>query len=691
MDTKWRNYSHSLATKIIVFLILMVCFTGAITEFVNMVSKAKIEYIDIVWEENYSQSKKYKWTVSSIMRDLITLLKDYKSEEYILSGKTIKEREFEREEESLFFEDFVRNSKSYNPNLSDEENREIFKEVYADKISQARDKLIQRDLREYKLNLERLEEYKGIIYYVSGGQYEFTNSSKKDKDYFKSFPSYMVVDQDEEKAYPVEFYKDRDYWWVKSNIRELDPNSTIYLALSDEFLNSQIKEWQEDKKIVTESLYKIGVFLLGLLLSFIYLIIVLGKKYFKDKEIHLNFIDKLYTDINLILCLMLIIFWMVIVDNMLWQNLYKIIAPLTFSIGTIGLILVLSLIKHLKNRTFIKHSLTYTVFYKIFSFLKDIYNSGSVAIKVVLIVIGYPILIMLTFFMFPITIGLAVWLAFKKVKEFNTIKEGVEKVKAGDLYHKIDIPGNGELARLATNINSITEGLNKAVANELKSERLKTELITNVSHDIRTPLTSIITYVDLLKKEDDESKIEEYIEIVDQKAQRLKILTEDLFEAAKASSGNIPVHYEKIDLISLITQGLGELDDKVQESGLEFKINPFEEKVYIEADGKLLWRAVENLLSNIFKYALPGSRVYIDVEDLGPDVILTIKNISAYELNISSEELMERFTRGDKSRTSQGSGLGLSIAKSLIESQKGKFNIEIDGDLFKAIIKIPKM
>lgn len=250
--------------------------------------------------------------------------------------------------------------------------------------------------------------------------------------------------------------------------------------------------------------------------------------------------------------------------------------------------------------------------------------------------------------------------------------------------------GDGEFGRLAANINSITDGLKKAVDSELKSERLKTELITNVSHDIRTPLTSIITYVDLLKKEKNPSKVEEYIEVLDQKSKRLKILTDDLFEAAKASSGNIPVQFERINIVSLIAQGLGEVNAKIEDLDLDIKFNYPEDKVYVTADGKLLWRSIENLLSNIFKYTLKGSRVYIDIEDLGDEILLTFKNISAYELNISADDLMERFTRGDESRLSEGSGLGLSIARSLIEIQKGKFHIQVDGDLFKSLIYMRK-
>ncbi|HPF21214.1 MAG TPA: sensor histidine kinase, partial [Syntrophomonas sp.] len=268
---------------------------------------------------------------------------------------------------------------------------------------------------------------------------------------------------------------------------------------------------------------------------------------------------------------------------------------------------------------------------------------------------------------------------------------GVQEVKEGNLNHTIEIPGDSDFALLAADINHITDGLSQAVAKEVKSERLKSELITNVSHDLRTPLTSIITYVDLVKQETDPEKMQEYIEIIDQKAQRLKLLTDDLFEAAKASSGDMPVNLEKIDIVSLITQGLGELDDKVQQQKLEIKLSHPQEKMFVKADGKLLWRALENLLSNIFKYAQEGSRVYIDLEDADNEVRMTMKNISAFALNVSAEELMERFKRGDEARTSQGSGLGLSIARSLIEIQSGSFQVDIDGDLFKVTLRLKSL
>jgi signal transduction histidine kinase len=239
------------------------------------------------------------------------------------------------------------------------------------------------------------------------------------------------------------------------------------------------------------------------------------------------------------------------------------------------------------------------------------------------------------------------------------------------LNYKIDVPGDGEFAMLAADINSITDGLNKAVENEIKSERMKSELITNVSHDIRTPLTSVITYVDLLKNESDPGKIAEYVQVLEEKSQRLKTLTDDLFEASKAASGNLPVELKAIDPAETDRQGLGEFDEQIQARQLDFKISQPEQKILVNADGKLLWRAIENVFLNICKYALEGSRVYIDIVDQGAEAGIIFKNISAYPLNISADELMERFKRGDESRSSQGSGLGLSIAQSLLEIQGG--------------------
>ena len=244
---------------------------------------------------------------------------------------------------------------------------------------------------------------------------------------------------------------------------------------------------------------------------------------------------------------------------------------------------------------------------------------------------------------------------------------------------------------MAKYINDIAGGFTNAIEQSLKSERLKTELITNVSHDIKTPLTSIINYVDLLKKEDiNNAQIEQYIAVLDKKSQRLKKLIEDLVEASKVSSGNVKLNMEVINLKELLNQSMGEFEDKLEKKNLKIEMDLPNENVLIKADNRYLYRVIENVFSNISKYALEGSRVYIKLEKQKEEIYLEFKNISKDKLNISAEELMQRFVRGDKSRYTEGSGLGLSIAKSLTELQDGKFKIDIDGDLFKVVIKWKK-
>ncbi len=681
--------SHSTLAKTIGFIIAIVCFSAAVTILAQTIKSQNS--LDIVFEESYFLGHEYMDEGSEIVNNLENLTQKYKSEANILSGATLSADDIKYREDRLY-NDFSRDSRSYDPNLTEAENYKVFKQDYARQLEEARQKMIQEHLRAYHSSLQALEQKAGVVYYAQSGATVFTNSSDPSRDYFQTFPSYLLIDGYQQHVHPEEITESQYYYRITpgTGSGELRLQDVVYVAYSEEYLNPRLAAWQEDKKTSTDNLKQMAAWLSGLLVAFIYLVVVTGRKPEDYDHVELNWLDRLFTDINIFGGICLVTIWAASMVFLVQAGSQQLLFPLTLIASALGLALLLSLVRHIKNRTFIKHSLLFYIFEKLFLFLQDVYNSGSAGVKVILLVIGYPLLVVATFFMFPVTIGVAAWLAAKKVQQFNLIKEGVKKVKGGDIRHVIDVSGNGELGRLAADINGITDGLNQAVASELRSERLKTELITNVSHDIRTPLTSIITYVDLLKNAPDEQKAAEYIEVIDQKAQRLRVMTEDLFEAAKASSGTMPVNLEKIDIVSLLTQGLGELDDKIKECGLDFKVNYPQDKLFVTADGKLLWRALENLLSNIFKYALSGSRVYIDIEQWASGVTLTIKNISAFELNISSEELLERFKRGDESRTSVGSGLGLSIAKSLIELQKGRFNIEIDGDLFKAIIHLPQ-
>ena len=272
------------------------------------------------------------------------------------------------------------------------------------------------------------------------------------------------------------------------------------------------------------------------------------------------------------------------------------------------------------------------------------------------------------------------------------IRAGGDQLAAGNLDYQV--PTNrlyGEFRKHGENLNNLRGGIQHAVEEQMKSERMKTELITNVSHDIKTPLTSIVSYVDLLKKEPmptDQAK--EYLDVLDRQAARLKKLIEDLVEASKASTGSLTVNFQPTDVNVLLSQSAGEYQEKLAARDLTLVLTPAEEAPMISADGQLLWRVFENLLSNALKYAMPGTRVYLSCETTDQAVVIAFRNISASPLNISAEELMDRFVRGDASRNTEGSGLGLAIARDLTQLQRGTFALTIDGDLFKATLTFPR-
>lgn len=277
---------------------------------------------------------------------------------------------------------------------------------------------------------------------------------------------------------------------------------------------------------------------------------------------------------------------------------------------------------------------------------------------------------------------------FRKVDYLNEILKGTEEIASGNLNYVIQEKQESHLSKIAHNINNIKSGYKKSLQSQIKSERLKSELITNVSHDLKTPLTSIINYINLLKKEGlSEDEIKGYIGVLDRKSERLKVLIEDLFEASKMSSGSVELNIEKVDVAALLEQSIAELDEKIKKASLTLRVKYSNKHIYANLDGKKTWRVFENLINNIIKYSAPNTRVYINLMEEDNKILIVMKNISSYEMDFDAEEIFERFKRGDKSRNTEGSGLGLAIAKSIVELQGGKLNIEIDGDLFKAIVQ----
>lgn len=362
------------------------------------------------------------------------------------------------------------------------------------------------------------------------------------------------------------------------------------------------------------------------------------------------------------------------------------------------LYVIQSVAKRLKNRCFWKDSLIGWLFLKGKRFAESIDRRyRNLYLKTGLLLLGMMVVSYL-FACLTQSFGAGWFLLlmatggflFYELKKYELIRIGIRELKNGNLEYTIPLSGNGELDQAAADLNTIVDAQKLAIARELKNERLKTDLISNVSHDLKTPLTSIVTYLDLLEKEGLNSEsAPEYLGILQSKASRLQKLTEDLFEASKASSGALPVNPERINLVSLVNQAMAELEDRLQGAELDIQLNVKDESSEVRADGRLLWRVIENLLTNVSKYALPGSRVYVDILKRHEMIRLEMKNVSRDPLNIEPDELLERFQRGDRSRSTDGSGLGLTIARDLTTLMDGRFWIHIDGDLFKAVVELP--
>ncbi|MCH5253615.1 MAG: hypothetical protein J1F41_01735 [Lachnospiraceae bacterium] len=370
-----------------------------------------------------------------------------------------------------------------------------------------------------------------------------------------------------------------------------------------------------------------------------------------------------------------------------------------------------SLVRRIRAGVLWKNSFLKRLVRKISLLMWDVYDNGSIIVRTwipyilfllfnfLAMVLGFAGGVKLLPILFAFVVDLFVGGVFYlDIKERQNIVNGINRIAEGDFSHQIEQDNlHGDNLTLAKSVNSIGNGIKNAVEISMKDERMKADLITNVSHDIKTPLTSIINYVDLIKREEvDNERVRGYIKVLDEKSQRLKQLTDDLVEASKISSGNINLHFEKINLTELLNQTIGEFSEKFEQKSLTLVMNVNATSAVIEADSRSIWRVMENLFNNIYKYALEGTRVYIAIDDRAGENIqnqrsveVSIKNISAMALNCNPEELTERFIRGDESRTTEGSGLGLSIAKNLIEAQHGTFEIQLDGDLFKVILTFP--
>lgn len=451
------------------------------------------------------------------------------------------------------------------------------------------------------------------------------------------------------------------------------------------------------------------------LIGMVWLTVTAGRKP-KDEEIHLNGFDRWYTEIaaGTVIGIWLagtIISGTLIANSSLGYShavVTVIVTCLICGTYTMAWFLLgyLSLIRRIKAGTLWKNSLIRKVLKwigkcsgKLVDFARAFSRNTAEKIKVLLVggaflflqflIIGCGFTGAGVFLIILLIVdAAAVIFIIRKADGLDLIMDGLKKISDGELQYKIKTDTlTGKQKVMAEYINNIGSGLDAAVENSLKKERMQTELITNVSHDLKTPLTSIINYVDLMKRENPtDPKIQEYLRILDEKSQRLKVLTEDVVEASKASTGNIKLEMNDIDFVEMVQQVIGEFEEKFQEKNLTMMVHFTDEPSIIYADGQRMWRVLENVFGNVVKYAMEGTRVYAEISNRNKKVTFSLKNISAQPLNISADELTERFIRGDVARNTEGSGLGLSIAKSLTELQGGEFKLYLDGDLFKVMI-----
>lgn len=422
-----------------------------------------------------------------------------------------------------------------------------------------------------------------------------------------------------------------------------------------------------------------------------------------DSHVHLAHADNLFTEFWLLctglgLCGLYVIYYYAVSNitdkyiawRLILSYLFICIAAVILSISFAGIV------RRLRGGVLYKNSFIANLI----GFVSQIpfYKSLNGTFRICALIVAYAVLIVgmmlleTKHFAIAITIGSIATFLFavgfmSLVAQLEKLRKGSDKIASGDLDYKVETSKEFIIVKdISVNMNRIGDGMQHAVEEQIKSERMKSELITNVSHDIKTPLTSIINYVGLLKRGGiDQKTSNEYIDVLDKKSLRLKLLIDDLVEASKASTGNVSVELNNVNCKEILNQALGEFEERFAGRGLEVITKIPDERVVACADGRHMWRVIENMLSNACKYALGNSRVYVELFQEENFVYFTVKNISGTQLNISEEELMQRFVRGDSSRKTEGSGLGLSIAKSLAEVQGGNFNIIIDGDLFKAV------
>ena len=568
-----------------------------------------------------------------------------------------------------------------------------------------------------------------INYYVKWNDTVFTNCGASSEQELMTAEFYRLATRDEKGNNEIVSSQNRYYSYpLLDELSLYDKTTSIVVCTSikEEYANECKVIWDRQSTIINKTFTSTLIYAIFALLLFIYLLCVCGKN--KDGEHKSMWLDNILTEVHLV-AMGGIGFGAVVLCVILLDEFYTGHFPLNMMNMVVGISAaitsavvitsLLSIIRNIKCKRFVESSIIvrvirwcFKIFVKVLVWLRNgfvgyrnlLFKTLSKKTGVILIsmLFAYTALIGL-FGIFTLEAGNLFWIFVgialfgvasffiaHRSKDIDEIKKGVSEVRNGNVAYKIPELKSEDMKALATNINDIAKGLDESVSAKVKAERMKTELITNVSHDLKTPLTSIISYTELLANvEGLPEEAKDYAQIIANKSDRLKTLTQDLFDISKVQSGNESVVLEKLDVSLLINQSLGEHDNEIKKSELPFCVNAPKE-LYISADGRKMSRVISNLISNILKYTMKNTRVFISAYEENGEVIMEFKNIASYPMDFNAEEIVGRFVRGDESRTQEGNGLGLAIAKSYTEICNGKFEIVLDGDMFKAILKFRK-
>ena len=571
--------------------------------------------------------------------------------------------------------------------------------------------------------------FEKIDYYVQWNDMIFTNCQvEKPEDVLQGeFYSYFKRDPSGDVEYSssnVDY--DTIQYYLLDSLEHLDQTSTVVISCSikDEAVQHYKAIWETQKSIVYDTIAKLLTYAAAALLLFIYLLCVCGKQ--EDGTCRNMWLDHIWLEVHLAAiagaAIGVIYLCAYMIDDYVHSNYpHDLVYQAMGAIAGLGSLIIitsgLSVVRNIKTRRLVETSIilkvlrwsirmTVRILKWNWKMTKAFWGAvfglasrktGTILIAMLLV---YTAFIGIFGILTPssggwlllgiLLFGGACFVLAYRARDLDAIKKGVSEVRNGNVAYKIPEVKCQDMKALAANINDIAQGLDESVSAKMKAERMKTELITNVSHDLKTPLTSIISYTELLSKvEGLPEEARDYVAVIARKSDRLKQLTQDLFDISKVQSGNDDVVLEKLNVSLLINQGLGEHDNEIQNSGLPFCVDTPKE-LFISADGRKMSRVVSNLIQNILKYTMTGTRVFITASEKDGMIVMEFKNISAYPLDFDAEEITHRFVRGDKSRTAEGSGLGLAIAKSYTEICNGTFEIVVDGDMFKAILKFRK-